>query len=223
MAIDLYTLKKTVVMVLRADGSQECVHVLQLAVKQALSQDSQRMVDVALKHAADEWCGSNTLPKWVVQVGIEGMPKPGAPVYRWSFHKRPFCFDHELGKPDGYLGERTSQGGYHMRSVKEQERLRDLETAQQIDDGTAWVYKDFWRGELFESGEEFLKYRGGASGKGLDKRRRNGAPRCPLPPRVAKILSLIRLIERKGERASAADQHFLSCLKDKAFRLGHVL
>lgn len=223
MAIDLYTLRKKVVMMLRADGGRECVHVLQLAVKQALSQDSQWMVDAALQHAVDEWCGSNTLPKWVVQVEIEGMPKPGAPVYRWDFHKRPFCFDHELGKPDGYLGERTSMGEYRMRSVKEQERLRDLETANGIDNGTVKVYKDFWKGELFESGEEFLRYRGQPSRAKTGDRRTGSDSPSFVPPRIAKILSLINLIERKGESASAADLHFLCCLKDKACRLGHHL
>lgn len=221
MAINLYTLRKRAVMVLDANGSRDAVYFLQLALEHALSQDSQRMADSALEHAVKEWKGCEGLPKLAVQVAVDGIPRPGSPIYRWQFHKRPFCFDHELPNPVGYLGERELWG-YLFRTVKEQERLRDLETAQHIDKGTVRVYKDFWKGKMFESGEEFLRYRGRYSHTQPDVGRADGDARSSLPPKISKILSLIRLIERKGKSASAADLDFLNCLKDKAFQLGHA-
>lgn len=219
MSIDLYTLRKRAVIVLHDDGDRESVRILQLAVRQALSQDAGPMVDAALKHATGEWWDRQDLAGLVVQVGADGTPRPGSPLYRWNFHKRPFCFDHELPQPMGYLGERESCG-FLFRTVKEQKRLKDLETATHIDNRAVRVYKDFWKGELFESGEEFLRYRGL---RRETESARNGSgegPASVVSGRVSKILSLIRLIERKGERASAADLHFLCRLKDKAFELG---
>jgi hypothetical protein len=221
MAIDLFTLRKRAVMVLNANGKRDAVYFLQLAVKHALAEDSQRMVDHAIKHTIKEWKGCEHLPKLVVLVGVDGIPRPGSPIHRWQFHRRPFCFDHELATPLGYLGERELWG-YLLRSVEEQEQLRDFETAQHIDKGTAKVYRDFWKGEVFCSGEEFLRYRGRFSRSQTEMEEPEGENPSPLPLRVSKILSLIRMIEKKGKSASVADLHFLGCLKDKVSQLGHV-
>jgi hypothetical protein len=221
MAVNLYTLRKRAVMVLNADGRRDAVYFLQLAVEHALAQDSQKMVDYARKHAIKEWKGCGDFPRLVVQVGVDGIPRPGSPIHRWQFHARPFCFDHELPNPSGYLGER-GLWGYLLRTVEEQEQLRDFETAQHIDKGTAKVYKDYWKGEVFESGEEFLRYRDRYSRSQTEAERPGGGNQAFVPSRVSKILSLIRLIERKGESASVADLHFLGCLKDKASQLGHA-
>lgn len=220
MRISLYTLRKRAVM-LHANGKRQAVYFLQLAVKNALAQDSQTMVDHALKHATKEWQGSGSFPELVVQVADDGIPRTGSPIYRWKFFKRSFCFEHELPSPSGYLGERELRG-YLFRTVEEQEQIGDFETAELIDNGAAKVYKDFWKGDVFESGEDFLRCRRGYRCSAPEVETPAGASRSPLPSRVSKILSLIRHIEAKGDGASRADLQFLECLKDKALKLGHA-
>jgi len=221
MGANLYALKKKAVMVLNSDGNRETVHLLQLSVEHALSQDSQRMVDAALRHASKEWEGCQDIPKLVVLVEGDGVPRPGSPIFKWHFCKRAYCFDHELPAPLCYLGEREL-GGYLFRTVKEQAHLNDLETARHIDEGRAKVYKDFWKGKLFESGEEFLRSRERHLRSQGKERRPQRDSQHSLPPRLSKIFTLIRLIERKGNSASPADLHFLGCLKDKASQLGYL-
>jgi hypothetical protein len=221
MGANLYALRKKAVMVLSSDGNRQAVHLLQLSVEHALSQDSQRMVDVVLRHASEEWEDCQELPRLVVLVEGDGVPRPGSPILGWHFCRRGYCFDHELPAPLGYLGDREL-GGYLFRTIKEQAHLNDLETARHIDEGRAKVYKDFWKGKLFESGEEFLRSRERhlrAQGK---ERRPQREAQSFLPARLAKIFTLIRFIERKGNSASPADLHFLGCLKDKASQLGHL-
>ncbi len=220
MRVSLYTLRQRAVM-LHADGKRQAVYFLQLAVKNALAQDSQNMVDHALKHATKEWQGCGSFPELVVQVGVDGIPRAGSPIYQWQFFRRSFCFEHELPSPYGYLGERELWG-YLFRTVEEQERIRDFETAELIDRGAVKVYKDFWKGDVFESGEEFLRHRRGYRCSAPEVEAPAGANQSALPSKVSKILSLIRHIERKGDRASRADLHFLECLKDKALKLGHA-
>ncbi|MCE5242887.1 MAG: hypothetical protein LLF99_06785 [Desulfobacteraceae bacterium] len=220
MAINLYVLSQRAVVVLHADGTRETVHYLQLAVEQALSIDSRKLVDAAIRHAGRLWKGTGEFPSLVVQVGPDGLPATGSPIYRWQFHRRPFCFDHELPLPEGYLGERDLLG-FRFRSTGEQAHIRDFETARGIDKGSTTVYKDFWRGKIFESGEEFLRYRRRIPKSPTDRRSSCGGL-SSAPPRLRKILDLIGFIESKGNRASAADLHFLGCLKDKATQLGRV-
>lgn len=220
MPISLYTLRKRALM-LHADGKRQAVYFIQLAVRNALAQDSRTMVDHALKHASEEWRGCRSLPELVVQVGFDGIPRTGSPIYRWQFLRRSFCFEHELPSPSGYLGERELWG-YLFRTVEEQKQMRDFETAELIDRGAAKVYRNFWKGEVFGSGDEFLKYRRQFQCSRPEMETSTGTGRSPLPSKVSKILSLIRHIERKGDRASRADLHFLECLRDKALQLGHV-
>jgi hypothetical protein len=153
---------------------------------------------------------------WIIKTRV---PRPGSPIFEWHFCKRAYCFDHELPAPLGYLGDREL-GGYLLRTANEQMQLNDLETARHIDEGTTKVYKDFWRGKVFESGEEFLRSRERyLRSQGKERRpKRDSQPF--LPPRLAKIFALIRLIERKGTSASPADLQFLGCLKEKAAQLG---
>jgi hypothetical protein len=221
MGVNLYALRKKAVMVLISDGRRETVYLLQLSVEHALAQDSQRVVDAALRHANEEWEECRQIPRFVVLVEGDGVPRPGSPIFQWNFGKRAYCFDHELPAPFGYMGE-SNLKGYLFRTVDEQAHLDDLATARHIDDGTAKVYKDFWRGKLFESGEEFLRSRE----RHVRSQGREGRPRrdsqASAPPRLKKILSLIRLIERKGGNASPADLHFLGCLKDKVSQLGYL-
>jgi hypothetical protein len=221
MGTNLYVLRKKAVMVLSSDGNRQTVHLLQLSVEHALSQDSQRMVDVALRHASEEWEDCKELPRLVVLVEGDGVPRPGSPIFGWHFCKRGYCFDHELPVSLGYLGDREL-GGYLFRTIKEQAHLNDLETARHIDEGRAKVYKDFWKGKLFESGEEFLRSRERHLRSQGKERRPQRESQPFLPPRLAKIFTLIRFIERKGNSASPADLHFLGCLRDKASQLGHL-
>jgi hypothetical protein len=220
MGANLYALRKKAVMVLSSDGKRQKVHLLQLSVQNALSQDSQRMVDAALRHASEEWEDCQEVPGLVVLAENDGMPRPGSPIFAWPFGKRGYCFDHELPAPLGYLGERGPKG-YLFRTVKEQAHLNDLETARHIDEGRVRVYKDFWKGKVFESGEEFLRSRERHQRSQGKERRPQRDSQHTLPPRLAKIFSLIRFIETKGNSASPADLHFLGCLKDKASQLGH--
>jgi hypothetical protein len=221
MGVNLYTLRRKAVMVHISDGVREPVHLLQLSVQHALSQDSQRMVDVALRHASDEWQGYQETPKLVVLIEGDGLPRSGSPIFEWNAGKRPYCFDHELPAPFGYLGDRDLKG-YLFRSGEEQRHLDDLATARHIDDGTAKVYKDFWKGKLFESGEEYLRSRERGLRSQRKERRGRRDPQVSLSPRLAKIFDLIRLIERKGSNASPADLQFLGCLKDKVSQLGYL-
>lgn len=220
MAVNLYALRKRAVMVLNSGGRRDAVYFLQLVVEHVLSQDSQSMVDSALKHASKEWKGGRDLPHLVVQVGVNGIPRPGSPIYQWPFLQRAFCFDHELPHPLGYLGERDLWG-YLFRTAEEQADLDALNAAQNIDKEAAKGYKDFRKGRVFESGQEFLKYRGQYWSTQTKERRARRDFCPPLPPRLLKILSLIKFIERKGNNASDADLHFLGCLKDKAVQLGY--
>ena len=220
MGVDLYALRKRAVMVLAPSGIRETVYFLQLAVEHALSQDSQQMVDSAVKYAYKEWQDHGEFPKYVVQVGSNGLPQSGSPIFKWPFFKRSYCFDHELPAPFGYLGEREIWG-YLFRTVREQACLNIVETARRIDEGSTEVYKDFWHGEMFESGEEFLRFQGRSmqSGGGNGKSGESGYN--AVSPRISKILGLIRFIKEKGQSASPADLHFLGSLREKAVQLGH--
>jgi hypothetical protein len=220
MGIDLYTLRKRAVMVLAQNGTRETVHFLELAVEHALSQDSQRLVESAVKYSRKEWEEHSELPGLVVQVGSNGFPRSGSPIFKWPFTKRPYCFDHELSAPFGYLGEREIWG-YRFRTVREQACVNIVETARRINEGSRIVYKDFWHGEVFESGDEFLRsqHQFEQSEDRCGKRKESGYD--IVPPRISKILSLIRLIKEKGQKASPADLHFLGSLREKAGQLGY--
>ncbi|MCE5334967.1 MAG: hypothetical protein LLG06_10285 [Desulfobacteraceae bacterium] len=220
MSVDLYTLKKRAVMVLAQNGLRKTVYFLQLAVEHALSQDSQRMVDSAVKYAYKEWEEYGELPEFVVQVGSNGLPNSGSPIIRWPFFKRSYCFDHELPAPCGFLGDRESWG-YRFRTVREQACLNIIETARRIDEGSTEAYKDFWHGEVFESGEEFLRFHGQFMQSNEGKRKVGTNGHDAVSPRISKILGLIRFIEEKGQGASQADLHFLGSLKKKAVQLGY--
>ena len=160
MGVDLYALRKRAVMVLAPRGIRETVYFLQLAVEHALSQDSQQMVDTAVKYAYKEWQDHGEFPKYVVQVGINGLPQSGSPIFKWPFFKRSYCFDHELPAPFGYLGEREIWGypselsGNRPASILSRRLGASMKATE--------VYKDFWHGEMFESGEEFLGSRAGS-------------------------------------------------------------
>ena len=220
MSVDLYVLKRKSVEVSVQNGMPETVCFLQLAVENGLAQDSQRMVDSAVKHARGEWEEHDKLPEFVVQVGADGFPRPGSPIFKWTFFKRSYCFDHELPAPFGYLGGRENRG-YRFRTVREQTWLNIAETARRIDEGSAKVYKDFRQGRVFESGEEFLRSQGQfvQSGNGSGKPGESGYD--VVSPRVSKILGLIRFIQQKGESASPADINFLGALREKAGQLGY--
>ncbi len=221
MGVNLYTLRKRAVMVLGQNGIRNPVYFLQVAVEHAFWQDSQGMVDSAVKHAYKEWERNCQLPGYVVRVGRNGLPQSGSPIFKWPFLKRSYCFDHELPAPFGYLGEREI-GGYLFRTVREQASLNIVETARRIDEGSTKVYKDFLHGEVFESGEEFLKFQGRFK-RSDDRNGESGQSGYDVvSPRVSKILGLIRFIEEKGQRASPADLHFLGTLKDKAVQFGYA-
>jgi hypothetical protein len=220
MSVDLYTLRKRAVVVLAPNGKRETVYLLQLAVEHALCQDSQGMVDSAVRYAYKEWEDHGKLPEFVVMVGSNGLPRSGSPIFKWAFFKRSYCFDHELPAPFGYLGEKEIWG-YRFRTVREQACINIVETARRIDEGSTEVYKDFWHGEVFQSGEEFLRFQGQflQSEDGNGKSRKSGYD--VISPRISKILGLIRCIEEKGQRASQADLHFLESLREKVAQLGY--
>lgn len=208
MSVDLYVVKRKSVEVLSRQA--KTVRFLQLAVENALAQDSQMLVEAAVRCARREWEEFDELPQFVVQVGKSSFPRPGAPIFKWPFFKRSYCFDHELAAPFGYLGERGARG-YGFRTPGEQACINISETARRIDEGSATVYKDFWQGEVFVSGEEFLRAKGRGMQPGGEK---------AVSPRALKILDLIRLIQEKGKSASPADLHFLGSLREKAAQLG---
>lgn len=220
MSIDLYTLRKRAVIVLAQNGIRETVHFLELAVEHALSQDSQRLVESAVKYSRKEWEEHSELPGFVVQVGSNGFPRPGSPIFKWPFPKRPYCFDHELSAPFGYLGKKEIWG-FLFRTPREQACVNIVETARRIDEGLTIVYKDFWHGEVFETGDEFLRFQGQFKQSKDGYRKSTESHYDVVPPRISKILSLIRLIEEKGQRASLADLHFLGSLREKAGQLGY--
>lgn len=222
MGLDLYTLKKKGVMVLKPDGGRETAYLLQLVVANALSQDVQEVVDRAIKNAYREWESVQLFPELVVQVGIDEIPHPGAPMYIWN-SKRVYCFDDDLLKPAGFLGNRELSG-FLFRTIEEQRRLDDFATARGIDEGRAKVYRDFWSGETFQSGEEFLAYRRGlfnCRGDRCGPAMEGKSARSRHHPRLAKILNLIKHIEIKGRKASTADIQYLNCLREKAAQLGY--
>ena len=220
MSVDLYVLKKKSLKVLVENGMRESVCFLQLAVENALAQDSQRLVDSAVKLARRQWAEHDSLPEFVVQVGAGGFPGSGSPIFKWPFFKRSYCFDHELPAPFGHLGGRESWG-YRFRTVREQTWFNVAETARRIDEGSARVYKDFWHGEVYASGEEFLRSQGQfvKAGNGHERAGKRGYD--AVSPRVSKILGLIRFIQEKGESASPADLNFLGVLREKAVQLGY--
>ena len=220
MSVDLYVVKKESVTVLVENGTRETVCFLRLAVENALAQDSQNLVDSAVKHARGQWAEQGRLPEFIVQIGADGFPGSGSPIFKWPFFKRSYCFDHELPAPCGYLGGRENWG-YRFRTVREQTWLNITETARRIDEGATRVYKDFWHGEVFKSGEEFLRSQGQFmhSGNGHGKSGQSGYD--GVSPRVSKILRLIRFIQEKGESASPADLNFLGALREKAVQLGY--
>ncbi|MGC8491726.1 MAG: hypothetical protein ACP5SH_08305 [Syntrophobacteraceae bacterium] len=208
MSVDLYVVKRRSVEVL--SRHVKTVRFLQLAVENALAQDSQMLVEAAVRSARREWEELDELPQFVVQVGKTGFAGPGAPIFKWPFFKRSYCFDHELAAPFGYLGERGVRG-FCFRTPVEQACINVSETARRIDEGSATVYKNFWQGEVFVSGEEFLRARGQGMQPGGEK---------AVSPRALKILDLIRFIQEKGKSASPADLHFLGSLREKAAQLG---
>jgi hypothetical protein len=219
MSVDLYALRKRAVMVLAQNGKRGTIYFLQLAVEHALSRDSQGMVDSAVKYAYKEWEEHSDIPKFVVRVGSDGIPQSGSPIFKWPFFKRSYCFDHELPAPFGYLGEREIWG-YRFRTVREQACINIVETARRIDEGSTEVYKDFWHGEVFQSGEEFLRFQGQFMQSEDGNRKSKESGYDIVSPRISKILGLIRCIEEKGQRASPADLHFLGALREKAVQLG---
>lgn len=223
MGLDLYTLKRKGIMLLRPDGSRETAYFLQLVVANALSRDVQEVVDRTIKSAYREWESVQLFPELVVQVGIDGLPHPGAPLFAWG-SRRVYCFDDDLLNPAGFLGNRELTG-FLFRTVEEQKRLDDLATAREIDEGRAKVYRDFWSGETFRSGEEFLAYRRGFYRCRSDRpdpvmgaRSAGSTPH----PRLAKIINLIKHIEIKGRKASTADIQYLNRLREKAAQLGYL-
>jgi hypothetical protein len=218
MGVDLYTLRKKAVIVTR-NGIRGSVYFLQLAVEHALSRDSQEMVDSAVKQAYKEWRGNIGLPEFVVGIGSHGLPQSGSPIFRWQFFKRSYCFDHELPAPFGYLGEREING-YIFRTASEQACLNTVEAARRIDEGSIKAYKDFWHGEVFKSGAEFLRFRNASMQSYEGNGESMGGRRDVVSPRVSKILNLIRFIEKKGRKASPADLSFLESLREKAGQLG---
>lgn len=220
MSVDLYVLTRKSVRVVPENGIRETVGFLQLAVENGLAHDSQRMVDAAVKSARKEWEGQDDLPEFVVQVGADGFPQPGSPIFKWPFFRRPYCFDHELPAPFGYLGEREIRS-YRFRTLKEQTRINIAETARRIDEGSTRVYKDFRRGEVFESGEEFLRFHGQFTQTGNRNGKSGQRGYDTVSPRVSKILGLISFIQEKGENASPADLNFLGSLREKAVQLGY--
>lgn len=217
MGVDLYTLKKRAVIVLRPDGGRGAVHLLQLAVANALAPDAQKAVDQAIQHAFSDWQSWKVFPERVVQVGMDGAPRPGAPLFAW-LQKRVYCFDGELLNPVGFLGNKELEG-FALRSSEEQKWLNDLTTAREIDEGRTRVYQDFWTGKTFRSGRDFLAYRRGDAGLRDGNEREVSGSRKPSSQRLAKICQLIKLIEIKGEQASTADIQFLSSLREKAAQL----
>ena len=201
MAIDLYTLKKRAVPVLDANGGRQTVYFLQLSVEHAPL------------HRFTPPGGRRHPPCGQGMEGVRGtpearrsgrdwtaFPRRGPPIYSWQFPGRFHCFDHELPRPVSYLGDRELYG-YRLRTVQEQDRIRDFETAGRIDKGSATVYKDFWSGKIFESGEEFLKYRRRIPRVGEDDGLASETGPSSTPARLTKILALIGFIENKGNRA----------------------
>jgi len=178
------------------------------------------MVDSAVKYAHEEWEEHSQVPKFVVQVGSNRLPQSGSPIFKWPFFKRSYCFDHELPSPFGYLGEREIWG-YLFRTVREQACLNIVDTARRIDEGSTEAYKDFWHGQVFESGEEFLRFQSRFMQSDDGNRKSEESGYDVVSPRISKILSLIRFIEEKGQRASPADLYFLGSLREKAVQLGY--
>jgi hypothetical protein len=220
MGVGLYTLKKKAIILIKHESTREYAYFLQLAIANALSQDAQEMVDRVIKGAHKGWQNSQIFPTLVVQVGMDGIPKSGAPMFAWR-NKRVYCFEDDLLNPVGYLGDREL-GGFAFRSIEEQRLVDDNATARAIDAGRTKVYKDFWSGRTFQTGEEFLEYRRGKFK--ADVREAAGPVRDKSPShphRLTKILNLIRHIEVKGRRASIADIQYLDCLKQKAAQLGY--
>ena len=220
MSVDFYTLRKKGIKVFNPDGRLEPVYFLQLVIRNALSPDSQGIIDAAIGNAMKEWESTEELPKWVVQVGYDGKPGPGLPIYKWRRNRKLYCFDDELLHPLGYLGDREL-GGFLFRTVKEQELLNDLATARRIDEGKTRVFKDFWAGETFKTGSEFLEYRSRGARSPVRHPCRSDSSHLTLSSKLSKIVYLIRFIEAKGNQASSADLQFLGCLRTKAAQLGY--
>jgi hypothetical protein len=223
MSVDLYTLKKRAVMVLFEDGKREAAYFLQLAVEHAFSQDSQRMVDSAIRHAANEWEREKDLPDLVVQIGMDGLPRPGSAIFRWDFCRRGYCFEHELPPPLGYLGEKEILG-FPFRKSREYSSFssgQDPRSTHHLDESSAGMYGGFRRSAAFDSARQ-SRQPGGRYRRSRDSQTTPRRPaRVDPPPRLSKILTLIRFIETKGMHASQADLQFLGCLRDKACQLGH--
>jgi hypothetical protein len=106
-------------MVIVPNGKREPVYFLQLAVEHAISQDSKKLVDSAIRYACREWEGQKEVPKLVVRVDGDGAPRPGSPIFEWPFHNRAYCFEHELHPEIGFLGERELRG-YLFRAAGEE-------------------------------------------------------------------------------------------------------
>lgn len=221
MGLDLYTLKKKAVLLLQPDGSKKTAHLLQLAISNALGQDVQDAVDQAIRDAYKQWERWKIMPDLVVQLGMDGMPRIGSPIFEWGC-KRVYCFDNELLNPVGFLGEK-GLSGFLFRTVEEQKRIDDLAIARDIDEGRTQVYRDFWRGEIFQSGAEYLSYRRGHSDFRSTGYTGPEGSAAPAQKRLSKILDLIKHIEIKGNKASHADIQYLGCLKQKATQLGYCI
>ncbi|HOV87330.1 MAG TPA: hypothetical protein PLM79_13280 [Syntrophobacteraceae bacterium] len=220
MAVDLYTLRRKAILILGPKDLRQTVHVLQLAVRNALSQDAQALVDQAVRAAYREWDQASTFPQRVVQVGMDGNPKPGSPIFPWSPARKVFCFDSDLLVPWGYVGERGIHG-YSVRSQEEQAALNDSRAGSRVDGTRARVYRGSRAGKAFGAEHDFSGY-GREAPPGMKPADPSFGAREEIgQARMGKIVSLIRLIESKGPRASLADREFLHALKQKASQLAH--
>jgi len=199
MGNHLYVLEKKGIMLVHPDGQRRAAYFLRLAVRNAFSQDSQSLVDRAIRAASETWKRAQALPDLVIQVGFDGIPAPGSPVFRWDFAHRAYCFESELPQPTGYLGEREI-GGFLLRSIEEQkfyDRIRAF--------GAADTRQGNAHFDIHTRGRTC--YDSNHSGNILNRR-------------LLKILSLIQFIESKGKKASEADLQYLGFLREKASQLG---
>lgn len=221
MAKDLYTLRRKGVMLIHSSARRQPVYFLQLTVRNALSRDSLVLVNLAIEGVQFEWPPSAKLPGRVVRLGIDGVPKPGAPIFDWKFEGRAWCFDDELPDPVGYLGEREI-GGFLLRTSREGRCDRPAtvsrgaygETGSHIDFRVLGRPRFADHSRMFRQSRDERPYRGSRQGD---------APEGKLDATFAKIVSLIHLIESKGQKASPADIQFLGCLKQKVVQLSHPL
>lgn len=219
MGKDLYTLRRKGAMLIHPDGRREPVYFLQLTVRNALSQDSLRLVNLAIREVQKDWSRCAEPVARVVRLGIDGLPRPGAPIFDWGFGRRVYCFDSELPEPAGYLGERELSGFVFVAATE-----RDKHDSVDIPgkDGSAWeTGSDYWREGQWRSPEPFRTFREARGSRPFRGDRQPEASRAKRNGAFTKMVSLIHLIESKGEKASPADIQFLGCLKQKVAQLSH--